>query len=107
MEKLKHTPGPWEACERGDYSDFNGDSQVILSDDKRICVIHSYNPEGEANARLISAAPEMLEELINFCRYNCSGCSGMTKGCSGTCGSNVKTLLEKITGITIEEVLSE
>ena len=27
------TPGPWEAAERGGYSDFDGDSRVILGND--------------------------------------------------------------------------
>ena len=65
MSKLQHTPGPWKACKRGDYSeDFDKQSQIIIGDEMRICAVHSYDIEGEANARLIAAAPEMLEALI-------------------------------------------
>lgn len=33
------TPTPWEACERGDYSDYDGDCIVILGDDKRVAIV--------------------------------------------------------------------
>lgn len=60
----EHTKGPWEACERGDYSDYRGDSRVILGDDMRIAVVHDSGIDRqEANARLIAAAPELLEAL--------------------------------------------
>ena len=59
-----HTRGPWEASDRGDYGDFDGDSRVILGDDIRIAAVHDTgNEEAEANARLIEAAPDMLEAL--------------------------------------------
>lgn len=60
-----HTPGPWEACAPGDYGDFDGNSQVVLGDDMRIAVVHwssgSMRDENEANARLIAAAPRVVE----------------------------------------------
>ena len=49
-----HTPGPWFACERGDYANFYGNSRVILGDDMRIAVVNSKDQEGEANASLIA-----------------------------------------------------
>lgn len=64
-----HTPGPWEASAPGDYADFDGDSRVILGDDRRIAVVHwSYETHGgdtecDANARLIAAAPSILAAL--------------------------------------------
>lgn len=54
-ENVKHTPGPWEACERGDYGD---DGIVILGDDMRIAVVNR-----DEDAALIAAAPELLEAL--------------------------------------------
>lgn len=33
----KHTPTPWEACERGDYYD---DGVVIIGDDLRVAVVN-------------------------------------------------------------------
>ena len=60
----KHTKGPWEAADRGDYSDLDGSSRVILGDDRRIAIVqHKGDEEDEANARLIAAAPDMLEAL--------------------------------------------
>ena len=49
------TPGPWEACRREDYMD---DGIVILGDDRRIAVVNT-----GSDARLIAAAPELLEAL--------------------------------------------
>ncbi len=64
-----YTPGPWEACQPGDYGDFDGESRVVCSADpddmRRIAVVHwsERHPETDANATLISLAPEMLEAL--------------------------------------------
>ena len=60
----KHTRGPWEAAERGDYGDLDGNSRVILGNWRRIAIVqHKGDEEDEANARLIAAAPDMLEAL--------------------------------------------
>lgn len=60
----KHTPGPWEAADRGDYSDLRGNSRIVLGDDRRIAIVqHSGCAEDEANARLIAAVPDLLEAL--------------------------------------------
>lgn len=57
MEKTEHTPTPWEAAERGDYSDLDGESRVILGDDRRIAIVmHSGDAEDEANTNLIIVA---------------------------------------------------
>jgi hypothetical protein len=60
----KHTPGPWKvsmplikAPARGGYYELGGVAQVL--GDKHVPDIN----EQEANARLIAAAPEMLEAL--------------------------------------------
>ena len=52
---MKFTDRPWEACERGDYAD---DGIVIIGDDRRIAVVNQ-----EQDARLIAAAPDLLEAL--------------------------------------------
>lgn len=70
----KHTPTPWELCDRGDYTDFDGDSRVILGDiddvPRRIAVVQTDGrEESEANARLMAAAPEMLIALEGVCAY--------------------------------------
>lgn len=52
----KHTPGPWS---------FEGPSHSIIvwaGEDSRVCFMTSDGP-AEANARLIAAAPALLEAL--------------------------------------------
>lgn len=105
MTKLQHTPGPWK-CYNTDPVETELDI-VIESQFLTMGWLYSSNENSEANARLIAAAPEMLEELINFCRYNCTDCSGHIEGCSETCGlKNAKAIIEKATGLKIEEVLT-
>ncbi|MCO5159662.1 MAG: hypothetical protein M9939_00880 [Mesorhizobium sp.] len=53
---MTHTPTPWEACERGDYSD---DGIVILGDDRRIAVVNH-----EEDAALIVHAVNSLPALV-------------------------------------------
>ena len=72
-DRVGHTPGPWDACDQGDYSDFDGNSRVILGDDMRIAVVQ-WSPgdrqaESDANALLIAAAPELLEALVEAERH--------------------------------------
>ena len=60
----EHTPGPWSICNDGFVYDKNGE---------RVCSPHSTLPGGERykqhrkswqqNARLIAAAPDLLEAL--------------------------------------------
>jgi hypothetical protein len=64
---MKHTPGPWK------IKQFKGGALRIISDDTHICTVHHTVPRGalneeerrrrEANARLIAAAPKMIESL--------------------------------------------
>lgn len=58
MSDLKHTPGPWD-----------NDNNVIWGgkNDNIIAVSASFKyKEGEANAKLIAAAPDLLKELRNM-----------------------------------------
>lgn len=66
MTQAKHTPGPWI------IEDITDDGQSVISaasknwiDFARVWVVtdESTDKEGEANARLIAAAPELLEAL--------------------------------------------
>ena len=60
----KHTHEIWTACSHGDYGDYDGESIVILGDDMRIAVVlGSDTPETRANAKLIAAAPKLLQAL--------------------------------------------
>lgn len=64
-----HTPGPWSAP----YWDSNpGDRGWWIHNGKQgaeeyaVAVTFSLNPQGEADARLIAAAPDLLEALQFF-----------------------------------------
>lgn len=63
MTESKHTPGPWESFGGPDFciTDSNGASVAQLWN-KYEDYFKPYE-ESEANARLIAAAPEMLEVL--------------------------------------------
>lgn len=54
----KHTPGPWQ-------TDIDGQTAYVVDADGNmaVCKIMYARPEGPANARLISAAPDLLEAL--------------------------------------------
>ena len=68
MADVKFTPGPWEACDPGDYGDFDGESRVVLGNDMRIAVVHWHEGDcrADANARLIAASPDLYDALAGF-----------------------------------------
>ena len=90
-EDMKHTKGPWiyEQTE----STCNKLDLIIKSQKESIGWVYSDN---EANARLISCAPEMLDSLIFE--------AGLDTGDSGAY-QRLKNIIEKATGMKIEEVL--
>lgn len=62
----KHTPGPWSIDQndlalRGQFLDINTDYAGVLV--ASVVDLDYDRPECEANARLIAAAPELLESL--------------------------------------------
>lgn len=78
-QKVAHTAGPWSVAEYGD-----GDSLVIhAGEDWRVCFMATpgSSPRAmetiEANARLIAAAPDLLEALKEIERI-CGGASNFT-----------------------------
>ena len=72
MTETKHTPGPWKT-RKGFFSDaveiYKPKHLMKPFIPTEIAIIRSEGPEGEANARLISAAPELLEALQAFVKY--------------------------------------
>jgi hypothetical protein len=61
----KHTPGPWRIWKDMDPKE---PRQITGPSQDFICVIDEANTNDDANARLIAAAPELLEaaaELVN------------------------------------------
>jgi len=57
----KHTPGPWKTIKT-----FGG--QTIVFDDQQnsIAYLRGYKHPYKSNARLIAAAPDLLEALLTF-----------------------------------------
>lgn len=93
----KHTPGPWKILNSHQYENHSGAAQLIENpnvgavclmidtDDGRVC---------DANARLIAAAPELVEALNRMLQTRDWGicrCAGV-----GTCaGCTARAALHK------------
>ena len=60
MSTHKHTPGPWKTTKEVTRNQFVTDTKIRSADDSVVCVLHC---NSEANARLIAAAPELLNML--------------------------------------------
>lgn len=86
MSKAQHTQGPWKYDGDGFDSvaaqDFGTEGYTVMTDDcTPICEVDGVvdDEEAEANARLISAAPDLLEalkELTEEAFKNMSGGKG-------------------------------
>jgi len=61
-----HTPARWYALAEGVTDAAIGYRAIIDSDGYTVC---NPSPMGEANARLIAAAPDLLEALLNALPY--------------------------------------
>jgi len=81
---MSHTPGPWTAIDLG-----NGEWEVLANgpdQDDVACICQvagglgqsiedNRDHESDANARLVTAAPDLyssLKELLEICRTKCS-----------------------------------
>ena len=94
MSKLKHTPGPWEF-------QFQTVTRVMVYSKETHTAVCSMKKcsEDVDNARLIAAAPEMLEALITV--YDVL--YGETK--RKMVKSEYRELLEKATGRKISDII--
>ena len=61
--KFKGTPGPWERDVRDIYPAESDYEIAIVYDGKDTSILNLDKEVAEANARLIAAAPELLEAL--------------------------------------------
>ncbi|TLX12106.1 hypothetical protein [Rhizobium sp. MHM7A] len=91
MTESKHTPGPWHVDPKSPEESFFEDVNVLRHDGLAIAVcVHNGDilpPEPEANARLIAAAPDLLEALKEFASMPCEtdGAEDLEGGCCRTC----------------------
>jgi hypothetical protein len=102
MSKLKHTPAPWAAfkSELG-ICVTTDNSPLGVPETPLICLIsdqNSFNAEDKANTRLIAAAPEMLDGLIQI--YKTLKINSMDI-------NGLRGIIERATGLSIEEVLDD
>lgn len=69
MSAAQHTPGPWR------IQGHDGDVKIIDSKGEALATVHCMygvdDPEGHANARLIAAAPELLELALLAAEVGC------------------------------------
>ena len=84
MTNTQHTPGPWEVSEyRPPYDDMGGDYSIGYTDADgvfwEIATLEPWRGSRHADARLIAAAPELLEalELIDSHLTRCINFSGV------------------------------
>lgn len=94
MSKLQHTPGPWkyddDPLRMRIHSEFDHDIVCHMVGNSASSMIQKREIKN-ANARLIAAAPEMLEALITYyleSEYEF-----------------IADIIERATGLKIEEVL--
>ena len=75
-EQVQHTPGPWETSPEPD--DYNSNAEWILIEskahDRDIADLRLWDQQARADARLIAAAPLMLEALKTALDYLESEC---------------------------------
>ena len=74
---VKHTPGPWEVG-----STIESGTQAIIHDGDSVLAILTTIPPNPANARLIAAAPDLLDALNEMTRLALrptGGCSAAEK----------------------------
>lgn len=60
MTHSKHTPGPWAVCSTN-CEDVRANGYLLFAGQMPLVDPVAANPEGKANARLIAAAPELLD----------------------------------------------
>ena len=91
-EKQTHTPGPWELVQERDY--------LNLQEKDTNLVIAQFMGASDEDARLIAAAPELLEQCKLFEKYLTylinSGDSGADLE-----RDNLRAILDKVQGETL------
>lgn len=70
MSGVKHTPGPWTAHKTIEAHDGMPECWQIDAEHDAVCTTQfCYAPNTEANARLIAAAPDLLDALESLVEH--------------------------------------
>ena len=83
----QHTPGPWHVNELGNVAD---KTRIVIG--VIATTFESYS--GEANARLIAAAPDLLEALKEMLDGHEDACTGYGEGAA----DKARAAIAKATG---------
>ncbi len=105
VEAIVHTPGPW-------YAHMNGEGSFCIKAgtdydiSPTLASRSKWKSDAErsnANARLIAAAPELLEALEDCLRW--IEADEWTYGRTFSTGDRIRTAIEKATGVRPAEVV--
>jgi hypothetical protein len=92
----KHTPGPWKVYHENGSMGSGGHWGVETVEDEAFVARVSAGPSAHVNARLIAAAPELLDELKNALESLESYANSMDEWCGGMecprCGNLAKRI---------------
>ena len=92
MTTTKHTPGPWRWT-HGELDTVHGTLyrySTISADDTEIAEVNKHLPEHHANARLIAAAPELLEAAEWLAECVAESTDDITQAMARTCAAIAK-----------------
>jgi hypothetical protein len=95
VSKLKHTPGPWK------YENVCDDIFEIYDYVNQETITEYCN--NEADARIIAAAPEMLEALMELSKYLFRNDKNSI-GHKSAYHRLMNDIIEKATGMSIDEI---
>lgn len=70
---MEHIKGPWKIKFEFNVEDTNGRTIASCGGYSDNCRVQEVDAENKANARLIAAAPDLLEALRPFAQFAC-GC---------------------------------
>ena len=103
MSKAKHTEGPWTLRplnkEIGEYEIIGPRHSDETGESEYIAVVCGGLPESAANARLIAAAPELLEALEKLLTAVDKACgTAIPQGSFGAARKAARDAIAKATG---------
>ena len=95
MEKVKHTPVPWVIDGSATSLDiFSSDAAVLVAVVRRSLLSSHLDQTARANARLIAAAPELLEALQDYVDFRSN-----VKDVPGSILEKARAAIAKATGV--------